>query len=102
MVNILVKTYSPGVLATRQTFLDHAKQSGTDALKTASKKRNSKNSRSNWLTVKLLIKLQKSQIHYRLFEGQKWNGKEWPWSRNKKRIYIYKKGHGITDGQRLI
>ena len=30
---MLLKTYSQGVLATCQTFLDHAKQSGTDALK---------------------------------------------------------------------
>ena len=29
--------YSPGILATRQSFLDHAKKSATDALKTASK-----------------------------------------------------------------
>ena len=40
--------YSQGMLATRQTILDCAKQSATDALKTVSKKRNSKNSRSDW------------------------------------------------------
>ena len=31
-----------------EKLLDHAKQSATDALKTTSKKRNSKISRSNW------------------------------------------------------
>ena len=30
--------YSPGMLAIRQEFLDHAKQSTTDAFKTASKR----------------------------------------------------------------
>ena len=32
----------------RQKLLDHSKQSSTNTLKTASKKPNSKNSRSNW------------------------------------------------------
>ena len=44
----LSRKYSPGVLTVRQKLLDHATQSATDALKTTSKKSNSKNSRSNW------------------------------------------------------
>ena len=31
-----------------QKLLDHAKQSATDAINTAAKKRNSKNSRNSW------------------------------------------------------
>ena len=34
----LSSKYSPGMLATRQKLLDHAKQSATDALKTSSKR----------------------------------------------------------------
>ena len=39
--------YSPGMLAIRQKLLDHTKQSGTDAFKTASKRAIQK-SRMNW------------------------------------------------------
>ena len=38
----LSSKYSPGMLATRQKLLDHAKQSATDALKTSSKRTNQK------------------------------------------------------------
>ena len=38
----LSSKYSPGMLATRQKLLDHAKQSATDALKTSSKRNNQK------------------------------------------------------------
>ena len=43
----LSRKNSPDILAMRYKLLDHAKQSATDASKTASKKSNSKNSRSN-------------------------------------------------------
>ena len=39
--------YDPGILAIRQKFLDHAKQSEEDAIKNFSKKFIQKNSRSN-------------------------------------------------------
>ena len=40
--------YSPSSLTMHQKLLDHPKKSAIDAFKTASKKSNSKKSRSNW------------------------------------------------------
>ena len=44
----LSSKYIPGRLAVRQKLLDHAKQSETDAFKTAWKKAIQKTSRGNW------------------------------------------------------
>ena len=48
-VKILVKIYLKNAKGKySQKLLNHAKQSAADALKTASKKSNSKSSRGNW------------------------------------------------------
>ena len=47
IIKSLSRKYGPGMLAASQKLLDHAKQSATDAFKTALKRAIPKNSRSN-------------------------------------------------------
>ena len=64
-----------------QKLLDLAKQSATDALKTASKRTIQKTTKASviWLEIKLSIELGKCQkLHHRIFQLQM-KKKYWNW-----------------------